>query len=256
MKPRLGWSLVELLVVIAIIGILISLLLPAIQAVREGARRARCSHNLRQIGIAIHHYELVHRELPPGCYQWRPFGGNVNLKNIAWSAYILPFMEQENLHRLVDFSVPFDHPNNVPAAKTNLPIYLCPSSQLPNPDQLGRSDYGGLYGQRITIRSPTDNGVFIHDQAIRLQEIHDGLTHTMAVAEDARSPNAFWIDGGNVFEQAGGINDPTVWVWDNEIRSEHPGGANALFCCGRVQFLSNSTELLALAALITRDFGD
>ncbi len=253
---RTGWTLVELLVVVAIIGLLLAMLLPAVQSVREAARRAACQNNLRQLGIAIHSYEGVYQALPPGCHEWRPWGGNPALKNFAWSAMILPFLEQVPLHHGIDFGLPFDHPVNLELARQTIPVFLCPSNAIPLTQTLGRSDYGGLFGQRITTRTGTNNGLFIYNRAIKFSEITDGLTHTIAVAEDSGGPNAEWINGNNVFEQSGGINDPNAWIGDNEIRSRHPGGALALMCCGRVEFFSNDLDKPVLAALITRDFGD
>ncbi len=256
---RPGFSLTELLVVLAIIGMLLMLILPAIQQVREGARRVHCQNNLRQIGIGLHHFESVEGSLPEGCHQWRPWGGDPELKNLAWSAFILPYLESNNLHDLVDFSLPFDHSTNAEAAGKRLLIYLCPSNAA-NPQHavqaIGRSDYAGIFGQRISIGNPTDNGVLIHDQMISFSQITDGLTHTIAVAEDSSSPDAQWINGSNILEQSTFINDPDVWPWDNEIRSQHPGGAMTLYVCGRTVFLDQGLDPLVLAALITRDFGD
>ena len=248
-------SLVELLVAIGIIGVLVSLLLPAVQAAREATRRIQCQNNLKQIGLAIQNYESAYRTMPPGCLQWRPFRGDPKLKNFAWSALILPNMEETNLHRLIDFNYAFDHPANQNAGRTSIPTYQCPSVPF-RITQRGRTDYGGLYGQRITVQSETDNGVLIYNRPIRYREVRDGLTNTMIVSEDTGGSDGEWINGNNVFEQSGGINDPNAWIGDNEIRSKHPSGAMALFCCGRTQFLSNSTDRKALAAMITRDLGD
>jgi len=252
-----GFTLVELLVVLAIVGILISLLLPAVQAAREAARKAQCKSQLRQVGLAIQNYESAHRTLPPGCLQWRPWGGSPRLKNLAWSAMILPHLEQTTLHGLVQFDYPFDHPANDQAAKTRIALYLCPSNpEVPTRSGRARTDYAGLYGQRITTRTATDNGVFIYNRPIRFRDITDGITNTIAVAEDTGGPDGEWINGSNVFEQSGRINDPRAWVGDNEIRSKHPGGAMLLFTCGRVQFFSDSTDLPVIAAIITRDHGE
>lgn len=252
-----GFTLVELLVVLGIVGILVALMLPAVQAAREAARKVQCQNHLRQIGMALHNYESALRTLPPGCMQWRPWRGSTLLKNMAWSALILPYMEESNLHHMVDFDYAFDHPRNVNAAKTRVSVYLCPSA-IDKPTLSGRAktDYAGLYGQRISTKSQTDNGIFIYNRSIPFREIMDGLSYTLAVAEDTGGPDGEWINGNNVFEQSGRINDPNAWIGDNEIRSPHTSGAMLLFACGRVQFVSESTPLDTLAALITRNYGD
>jgi prepilin-type N-terminal cleavage/methylation domain-containing protein len=252
---RAALTLVELLVVLAILGILVGLLMPAVQAARESARKIQCQNHLKQIGLAVQNYHAAHRVIPPGCLQWRPFRGNPQLKNLAWSAMILPHLESTSVHQLVNFDYPFDHPQNERAGRTTLSFYLCPTVPTKTAAR-GRIDYGGLYGQRINTRTNTDNGVLVYDRAFSYRDIRDGLTNTMMVAEDSGSPDAEWINGNNVFEQSGGINDPRAWVGDNEIRSKHRGGAFLLFCCGRTVFASDSTDRQVLAAMITRDFGD
>jgi hypothetical protein len=248
-------TLVELLVVIAIIGILVGLLLPAVQAAREAARKVYCLNNLRQMGIALHNYHSAQRTMPPGCLQWRPWQGDPKLKNFAWSALLLPFMEQTSLHSLVNFDYPYDHALNVQASKIALPVYQCPT--VPARETLrGRADYGGLYGQRITTRTNTDNGVLINNRPIRFAEITDGLTNTLAVCEAIGGGDGEWINGSNIFEQSGRINDPAAWIGDDEIRSLHSGGAMVLFCCGRTQWLADSTDIQLLAKLITRNLGE
>ena len=99
-----GFTLVELLVVIAIIGILIGMLLPAVQQVREAARRTQCLNNMRQLGLACHNYESAFMEFPPGC-NWDTDSGDdkrnpqiLGRERVAWSVFILPFIEQNNLH--------------------------------------------------------------------------------------------------------------------------------------------------------------
>lgn len=125
-----GFTLVELLVVIAIIGVLVSLLLPAVQAAREAARRAECSNNLKQIGLGLLNYETTRKSFPPGRY--KPAG--VTTKNMmSWSVWHLPYIERQNLFDRLDFSVALiDPPNNLPdlSGPTNIVIdtYICPST--------------------------------------------------------------------------------------------------------------------------------
>lgn len=250
-KRRPAFTLVELLVVIAIIGVMASLLLPAIQQAREVARRSSCQSNLRQIGVAISNYHLVYLELPMGCVESRLTFRNPLGKQFGWSALILPFIEQQTLKSQIDFNYAFDSPVNAKIAATEIPLYRCPTV-FRTKGKRGRTDYGGMYGQRITTRQNTDNGVLIIDNRLTFQSITDGLTNTLAVAEDCAGPDAEWIDGQNIFEQSGGINDPNSWIGDNEIRSKHVGGAMVLFTCGRPVFLSDEIDLATLGAIITR----
>lgn len=247
-----GFTLVELLVTISIIGILMGLLLPAVQAARESARRTQCSNNLHQIGIALQNYHTARRTLPPGCLQWRPPGGSTALKQFAWSALILPYLEQTELYESINFNVAYDAPANSLPGSTQLSVYRCPSATLPAPGGLGKTDYAGLYGQRLTTFTNTNNGVFIYNRALRFEEIRDGLSQTACVAEDTLGPECEWINGRNTFEQSGSINDSTASLIDNEIRSEHSGGAMVLFTDGHVSFLLNGLDKRVLGALITR----
>ncbi|MGN6543600.1 MAG: DUF1559 family PulG-like putative transporter [Aureliella sp.] len=251
-SDRRAFTLVELLVVIAIIGILTGLLLPAVQMAREAARRTQCSNNLRQIGIALHNYHGVRRTLPPGCLEWRPPKGPNTRKQFAWSAMILPYLEQTELYESIDFRVPYDAPTNFKAGSVSLSVYRCPSAVAPPPGGFGKTDYAGIYGQRITTFTNTNNGVFIYERAYRFEDIRDGLSQTICVAEDTRGPDCEWINGRNTFEQSGGINDPKAASFDNEIRSDHSGGAMVLFTDGHVSLLENGLDKTILAALITR----
>ncbi len=276
-RSRGGFTLVELLVSISIIGILSAVLLPAVQRAREAARRLSCQSNLRQIGLALQSYHQTFGTFPPGSLEHRPFGGPTSLKNFSWSALLLGHLEQSGVASAIDFNVPFDHEANATIARSRLPIFLCPSSSVQIHDQAGRTDYGGLYGQRITTRNDTNNGVLIYDRPIRMIDILDGMTNTLAVAEDSLTvhldiahdsliPKPRWIDGDNIFEQAYGVNDPRaisrdrrtqkITFIDNEIRSEHLGGATSVFACGRIQFLSNDIETSVLGAIISRDGGE
>ncbi len=249
-----GLTLVELLVVIAIVGTLASLILPAVQAAREAARQVACKNNLRQIGIALHSYQDAHRTLPMGCLEWRAWRSPPTHRQFAWSALLLPFLEQQPLHASIDFSVPFDANRNALAARTRLSVYECPTADNRNLVR-GQTDYGGLFGELIVDREQ-DDGVFLYDRSIRFREITDGLTNTLAISEDVGGPDSEWINGGNVFVQSGGINDPNAWVGDNEIRSRHGPGAMVLFVDGRTHWMAQSIDLITLGQFITRAKGE
>jgi prepilin-type processing-associated H-X9-DG protein len=242
--------LVELLVVIAIVDILVALLLAAVQAAREAARRTQCFNNLHQIGIALHNYHTLHGCFPPGGIEPRPFWPQG--RQFAWSALILPQLEQESVAAQIDFGKPFDDPVNAQPAAVVLSLYLCPSTPRTTPVSQGRGacDYGGIYGERITGPNNPPKGVMLYDHSVRIADILDGTTTTLVVSEDSGFADGQWINGRNVFDQAFPINRAPAF--ENDIRSLHPGGANGLFCDGSARFLSESIDLYALAAICTR----
>jgi prepilin-type N-terminal cleavage/methylation domain-containing protein/prepilin-type processing-associated H-X9-DG protein len=158
-RPRRGFTLIELLVVIAIIGILVSLLLPAVQAARESARRMQCLNNLKQIGLALHNYESTNRCFPPAYVQGSgvatgvayginyPDDGSNGVTGWGWGALLLPFIEQGNLYKSLRLDLPCWATENAMFVQTKVPIYLCPSSS-------GGSD--GFALQRYTAGTSDD----------------------------------------------------------------------------------------------------
>ena len=251
LRRRHGMTLIELLVVIAIIGILVGLMLPAVQAVRESARNMQCQNHLRQIGLALHNYHSAYRKLPPGGIEVRP--EVTNGKQIAWSAMVLPFLEESAAYDRIDFDYAFDAPENELAASTVIESYLCPSTPRDSPLQrgMGATDYGGIYGERITGPSYPPRGVMIHDVAIRFRDVTDGLSRTLVISEDANFRDGQWINAWNLFDQAFPINKAPKF--ENDIRSHHRGGANGLFGDGSVLFLSEHMDLKLLASICTRN---
>ena len=253
-EVRHGFTLVELLVVIAVIGIMVALLLPAVQFAREAARQANCRNHQHQIGVALHAYHNTHRSLPIGCLEWRFWGQPSKRKNLAWSAFLLPQMGEQALYEAVDFEYAFDHPKNAKAAAVVVESYLCPT-EIPQGGPRAEISYGGLFGERLVDRRP-DDGVFLYEQRIRYRDCLDGLSNTMATGEDMVGPDSQWINGGNVFVQSHPINDDRAWVGDNEIRSLHPAGAMVLFLDGSVHLLNESLDQIVLGQMITRAGGE
>lgn len=258
-----GFTLVELLVVIAIIGLLTSLLLPAVQAAREAARRSACTNNLRQIGIGLHNYHQAMACFPPGGIEHRsminhktgkPYG--LTGRQLAWSLFILPYVEQEPLYKKVDTTKPFDAPENAEAAATILPLYICPSATSQRELRQGRGpcDYGGIYGERITSPNNPPKGMMLYDQSLTVADVFDGTSNTLIVSEDSDFRDGQWINGLNVFDQAYAINKAPAF--ENDIRSKHPGGANGLFTDASVRFLKETMDLTVLAAICTRAGGE
>jgi prepilin-type N-terminal cleavage/methylation domain-containing protein len=197
---RPGFTLVELLVVIAIIGILVSLLLPAVQAAREAVRRASCQNNLRQLGIALHNYHDVLQELPPS-----RLASPLN----NWMALTLPFIEQKNVQDVYRFDKDWSAVENQPAVMTKIKILICPSASggPERRDQFasGRfaavSDYATPAGTTSLVYSanglpePGDlRGIINGTEGIRMAQILDGTAQTILVIEDGGRPT-HWLKG-------------------------------------------------------------
>lgn len=254
MEPA-GFSLIELLVVVAIVGLLLAMLLPAVQAARESARRVTCANNLRQVGRALHAYHDVQQTFPPGGIEWRP-GGDLSRRQLGWAVFLLRHLDQARLHGQVDWSAAFDSPKNAPAAATVLACFLCPSTPRSSPLVEGRGgcDYGGIFGERILSPNKPPRGMMIYDTAFSVAEVLDGTTHTLAIGEDAGWPDGQWINGRTIFDQAYPVN--AAPPFENDLRSEHPRGAHGLFADGSVRFLHDETSLSVLAAICTRAGND
>lgn len=267
-RTKSGFTLVELLVVIAVIGVLVALLLPAVSAAREAARRTSCSNNLRQLAIGLHSYATMLGSFPAGCVE-------PNRKRIAWSVYLLPFIEYRNVYDRFDTSRPYTALESREATTTLIPVYLCPSTARVDADRINHTsgdknkngafdqgdwmamtDYGGLFGIHLDPAEPfIPNGVMIYDRAFRPRDITDGLSHTIVVAEDTGrgwKKHGEWANGENIFLQEG----PPNLTNNNEMFAEHPAGLNVALCDGSVRFLAETIDLDSLTALCTRDASD
>lgn len=262
---RRAFSLVELLVVIGIVGLLVALLLPAVQAARESARRTQCANNLRQIGIGLHSYHDALESFPIGCLDYRRL-------RLAWSASLLPYVERQTIWERLDFSAPYNAQANHAGGTLVVSLYLCPSTMRFGPyrlaaktgdrngngqydpgEDLAVTDYGGMFGAEIV--KPRGNGVLIYDRAVTLAEVLDGTGQTIVVAEDTGRGSTWdgeWINGGNVFDRSRPINR----LQHNELWSDHPGGCQVLLCDGSAAFLNEGVAEDVLDALCTRANGE
>ena len=206
MVRRRAFTLVELLVVIAIIGILIALLLPAVQAAREAARRSQCSNNLKQIGLAMHNYHDTLRSFPSGMINGRSLT-DATATGWAWGALLLPYAEQESLHDSLGVKHRVDETNStiLGLLRTVIPGYLCPSDAYSDPSQnshgsskvqitgssttaIGLSNYVAVAGSLTSLDCTSSaifsyNGMFFSNSAVRMRDVTDGTTNTCMVTE-------------------------------------------------------------------------
>lgn len=321
MRKRDGFTLIELLVSIAVIAILVALLLPAVQAAREAARRSQCQNNLKQIGIALHNYHDVHLTLPPGYIfsgptrrgqpvdprlEEDPNLGGVprmfiidslpptpvplpNRPGWGWISLTLPFFEQENLHKQIDFSDEVGAPQFQPIREQTLALFNCPSDsgqgvftildQLNQEFSTGAStSYAACFGSFGLMNTEPDlgNGLFQRNSHVRLDDIIDGTSNTIAVGErPALFTKAPWIGvitagtvrttpGAPVFTSTiegapamalarmGNRNLNSPWSEPYDFFSGHSQVVYFLFADGSVRGLNDSTDHSVLHALATR----
>jgi prepilin-type N-terminal cleavage/methylation domain-containing protein/prepilin-type processing-associated H-X9-DG protein len=268
-RRRFAFTLIELLVVIAIIAILIGLLLPAVQKVREAAARTKCSNNLKQIGLALHNYAGLYGQFP-AAYVNKPPTPYDYIPGWGWGAMILPFVEQDPLFKQLNFPPAlFGGGANpaTPIAATSVPlkIYRCPSDNGPDlsPSRnnfptsnyravCGPDDAGGLF-----VTNQDRGGVMFQNSKVRITDITDGTSSTLAIGEciydettgklAAIWPGMVGINGGSVFISC------VMWQVDDAsadingtapqaFSSRHPGGAFFAFCDGSVRFFREGSN--------------
>lgn len=249
---------------IAIIGVLVALLLPAIQSAREAARRSACSNNLRQVGLALTSHLSERRELPIGCVDCSFPPPSFPPKFTAWGLWLLPRLEEQTLFDRFEVDTPVNQAPNADPARTVVSVFLCPSTPgTALPAQGGAfTDYGGLFGLEgssgLTIPEEW-LGALVYEHAVSDSEITDGLSKTAAVAEmliRRQRVEAEWANGHNLFAQEHQTPVNSESGLGNDIGGPHPGGAYAAFCDGSVRFLDGSLDQAVLNALLTRAGGE
>jgi len=223
---RRGFTLVELLVVIAIIGILVALLLPAIQATREAARRIQCSNNLVQIILAVHNYEMASGFYPAGTQE--PAGPIVNAApplgyHHNWISEVLPYMEQRNAYDLLDRSASIYAPSNAAVAKAMPKFLRCPSNAAGSWQPI--PCYAGVHHDKEAPIDAKDNGTFFLNSRVTYDDVKDGSSHTFFIGE--KLPDAWdqhWLSGTRATLRNTGT--PMNWMTGRN-RLPPPGDPNA-----------------------------
>jgi prepilin-type N-terminal cleavage/methylation domain-containing protein/prepilin-type processing-associated H-X9-DG protein len=294
-RSRRAFTLIELLVVIAIIGILIALLLPAVQKIREAAARMVCSNNLKQIGLAIHNYHSSYERLPPGDPSTGSYG--------TWQVLILPYLEQQAMYNLYqDFgnfqgtNITYSNAKNLPVTSQHLKILTCPSD--PNAGQfmpfgVSMHNYAVNFGNTHRTQT-TYNGVVFggapfsyNNKTFKLTDISDGTSNTLLAAEVLQGATAgtqtdlrgfTWWGPAAGFEGYFGPNSaspdslqfatycnnqpaqglPCVVTSINQFgaRGKHTGGVNVALCDGSCRFVSNDISVPTWRALSTSQGGE
>ncbi len=274
--PRSAFTLIELLVVIAIIAILIGLLLPAVQKVREAAARMSCQNNMKQIGLGLHNYHDANLVFPSSYVSSAPYTDSASDINTGWgwAALLLPYMEQDNLYRQLNLTQPVQ---NSPAIGTMLKVYLCPSdltpaAAFPVPDAFGNtivsaapSSYAACVGgDESGSTDAVGLGIFYRNSRIRLTDVTDGTSNTIMIGERSwGNANGIWAGAVNngvclrgkqnpcpgsgagsypasVLVQAHShLNNATTDTDGglDDFSSRHTGGSNFVFADGSVRFL-------------------
>jgi prepilin-type processing-associated H-X9-DG protein len=267
------------LVVIAIIGILVALLLPAVQAAREAARRAACRYNLSQLGLAAHNFEFHFESLPPGVTNADgPIRNEPKGTHVSWIVHLLPYLEQNPLASKFDRAAGAYAEANAPVRAAQISVLQCPSSSVPYLNEaktVARSSYAGCHHD---VEAPIDelnHGLLFLNSKVRYGDIFDGSSATILLGEALTGSEGLgWVSGtratlrntskiepgGAYLPQpagtAGDASDTSGSLIVGGFGSYHPGGINAGFADGSTRFLSQSIDAQLLRQLGNRADGE
>jgi prepilin-type N-terminal cleavage/methylation domain-containing protein/prepilin-type processing-associated H-X9-DG protein len=296
MSRRSAFTLIELLVVIAIIAVLIGLLVPAVQKVRESAARLTCKNNLKQIGLALHNYHGRMKNFPPG-YQTLVAADNSDLgPGWGWATFLLDDLEQGNLLRRIRLDLQISDPTNAVVRVTSIPIFICPSEVKTgtftvidgngNPIcDVARGSYTAMNGVLgVSSDAFDNNGAFLRNRLMRIADITDGLSNTLFVGERCTNMSSTTWTGAvtngvvpaqrypNPVDQLANAEAASALILSHGSKdhlpnnplvfdadataSFHTSGVNFLFGDGSVHSISNAINGSLYEALLTRAGGE
>lgn len=233
---RSAFTLIELLVVIAIIAILIALLLPAVQQAREAARRTQCKNNLMQLGIALHNYEMAFQMLPSGvCNLTGPVLNVPDGYHMSWIVQILPYLEQQNAYRRIDFTESVYAPANSQVRAHKIWGLSCPSDgSMPGKGTTADGvefaigiSYAGIHNDYESPIDANQNGVLYLNSSIRYDQVTDGSSNTIYVGETRGEPqwsaaNLGWMSGTRSTLRNTGIKPPAPVLPPGQVAAVAP----------------------------------
>jgi prepilin-type N-terminal cleavage/methylation domain-containing protein/prepilin-type processing-associated H-X9-DG protein len=287
---RKAFTLVEVLVVISIIGVLLALLLPAVQTAREASRRMQCQNNLKQIGLALLNYQSNHKVFPPGYVSQVDKDGNDTGPGWGWAALILPHMEEAGVFNRIQLDLPIEDTSNKAARISEIPGYYCPTesyrriwtAKRANGSEIcevAESNYVGVFG--TTEPGVDGDGLLFRNSKVAIRDIIDGTSKTLAVGERTHQlGHATWVgsvtnatlDPGDDNPQAQGVAEQgagmtlghvgegvgpgAVGEDVNQFYSLHGSGTNFSFADGHVNFLRTDMDYATYVALATRAGGE
>jgi len=279
-RKQPGFTLVELLVVIAIIGVLVALLLPAVQSAREAARRVSCVNNVMQLNLAIHGHEFHQEVLPAGVTNADgPIRNEPHGTQVSWIVSILPYMEQTAVYRKFDQAAGAYAEVNKEIRSVRIKLLECPSDGTPFTNQantIARSSYVGCHHDSESPIDKDNHGLLFLNSKVKYSQIYDGSSQTILVGEAFTSAEGLgWVSGTrDTLRNTSVIEKPQPYLPPAQARpeeqekekvgtlfvggfgSQHPGGAIFGFADGSTRYLTQNTEPEVLRRLGNRADGE
>jgi competence protein ComGC len=271
-----GFTIVELLVVLGIIGILVGLLLPAVNSAREAARRSYCYNNLMQFGVALHSYDSVHETLPPGAVnELDPVLDVPRGYGFGWMVQILPYFELKNVYNHLNLTAGLYEPANATSRTNLVQVFLCPTDPGPSRGngRVAMTSYAGVHHDIEAPIASDNHGVLFLNSHVRYEDVTDGTSQTLFVGEKVMDGlDLGWASGSRAsLRNAGAVaaagpaagtvpagarpsgGDPS---FVGGFSSSHPGIFNTLFGDGTVRVIRNTVSPAVLQRLAHRADGD